>query len=443
MDPAVGSWSTVTLRLTSTFARLRWLAAVAAIVISLVLTSAPASARYADIVLDARTGQVLHEVNADTRTYPASLTKLMTLYLAFEALDRGQITLDQTVPVSAHAAAQSPSKLGLITGERVAFRDLLLGLVTKSANDAAVVVGEALGGTEPKFADLMTEKAHVLGMSDTTFKNASGLPNLRQQTTARDMAKLALALQRDFPQHYHYFGTREFTYKGSVHRNHNNLLGRVEGLDGMKTGFIQASGFNLVASAERNGKRYITVVLGGETPKARDAEVAMLLDQAFAGTLTDGTTRIAALPNQPSKNLALKRDPSKATKTVAAVKSAKPTPVAAKSGSTKVAGAAAAKSTKPANSASLGETLTSWAIQVGAYSRLNAAQDAAAKALSQVRQVAANAEIAVAGGGKALYRARIIGLTQASAQEACRLLKQKGTDCMPMAPSGRNLAAVP
>jgi D-alanyl-D-alanine carboxypeptidase len=422
----------VTLRLTSTFAIFRWPATLVAIFSFFLLISEPASARYADIVLDAHTGQVLHEVNADTRTYPASLTKLMTLYLAFEALDRGQITLDQTVPVSAHAAAQAPSKLGLITGERISYRDLLLGLVTKSANDAAVVVGEALGGTEPKFAELMTEKAHVLGMNDTTFKNASGLPNLRQQTTARDMAKLALALQRDFPQHYHYFSTREFAYKGIVHKNHNNLLGRVEGLDGMKTGFIQASGFNLVASAERNGKRYITVVLGGETPKARDAEVAMLLDQAFAGTLTESTTRIAALPNQPSKNLALKRETTK-TKAVAA---AKPSTTKAKAGTTRVAAASA-------KAASLGETLTSWAIQVGAFSRMNAAQEAAAKALSEVRQVAANAEVAVAGGGKALYRARIIGLTQASAQEACRLLRQKGTDCMPMAPSGRNLAAVP
>ncbi|HTI86428.1 MAG TPA: D-alanyl-D-alanine carboxypeptidase family protein [Alphaproteobacteria bacterium] len=417
----------MTLRLTSTFAIIRWPTALVAIFGFFILFSEPASARYADIVLDAHTGQVLHEVNADTRTYPASLTKLMTLYLAFEALDSGRITLDQTVPVSAHAAAQAPSKLGLITGERIAYRDLLLGLVTKSANDAAVVVGEALGGTEPKFAAIMTEKAHVLGMNDTTFKNASGLPNLRQQTTARDMAKLAIALQRDFPQHYHYFSTREFTYKGLTHKNHNNLLGKVDGLDGMKTGFIQASGFNLVASAERSGRRYIAVVLGGETPKARDKEVAMLLDQAFAGTLNQGTTRVAALPNQPSKNLAAKRETTK-TKTVAAAR-------------TKVTKAkATATAAKPGN---LSETLTSWAIQVGAYSRSNAAHDAAAKALTQVRQIAANAEVAVAGGGKALYRARIIGLTQSTALEACRMLRQKGTDCMAMAPSGGNLAAVP
>ncbi|MGE5537199.1 MAG: D-alanyl-D-alanine carboxypeptidase family protein [Gemmatimonas sp.] len=418
----------MTLRLTSTIAIIRWPAALVAI-FTFLLISEPASARYSDIVIDVRSGQVLHEINADTRNYPASLTKLMTLYLAFEALDRGQITLDETVPVSAHAAAQAPSKLGLVTGERVSYRNLLLGLVTKSANDAAVVVGESLGGTEAKFAVLMTEKAHVLGMTETTFKNASGLPNLRQMTTARDMAKLALALQRDFPQHYHYFGTREFSYKGIVHRNHNNLLGRVEGVDGMKTGFIQASGFNLVASAERNGKRYVTVVMGGESVKARDAEVAALLDQAFAGTLTASATRVAALPNQLSKNVVAKRSGAKTTRTAAA-KPAKPA-------TTKTAAAIPAKGT------SLGDTLTSWAIQVGAYSRQASAQQAASKALSEIRQVASNAEIAVAGGGKALYRARIIGLTQASAQEACRVLRQKGTDCMPMAPSGRNVAAVP
>jgi D-alanyl-D-alanine carboxypeptidase len=392
---------------------------------TLLFAAAPAWARYADIVLDARTGQVLHEVNADVRTYPASLTKLMTLYLAFEAMEAGRLTLDQTVPVSAHAAAQAPSKLGLIPGERIAVRDLILGLVTKSANDAAATLGEALGGSEPKFGDMMTAKAATLGMNDTTFKNASGLPNLRQMTTARDMAKLALALQRDFPQHYHYFSTREFAYRGSVMRNHNNLLGKVEGLDGMKTGFIQASGFNLVASAERNGRRYIAVVLGGETPKSRDTEVAHLLDSAFAGTLTPGATRVAALPNQPSK--ALK---------VAAAKPTKP----AKAPAGKLV---ALSPNGP--SAGLSESISGWAVQVGAYSRQTSARDAAAKAMSQIKQLVANAEVAVIGGGKTLYRARIIGLTESSAQDACRLLRKKGTNCMAIGPAAasNNLAAVP
>ena len=415
----------MTLRRTSTLAFAR-LTGIFTIIIfaGLLLAAAPAWARYADIVLDARTGQVLHETNADVRTYPASLTKLMTLYLAFEALEQGRLTLDQTVPVSAHAAAQAPTKLGLTPGEHIRVRDLLLGLVTKSANDGAVVLGEALGGTEPKFAAMMTAKARALGMSDTTFKNASGLPNLRQMTTARDMARLALALQRDFPQDYHYFSTREFSYKGTVIKNHNNLLGKVDGVDGMKTGFIQASGFNLVASAERNGRRFIAVVLGGETPKARDQEVAALLEHAFAGDLTPGTTPVAALPSQK-------------------IKPAKPV---------KVANAAPAKPMKQVHVAStaaspapnFGETFTNWAIQVGAFSRQVSAHDAATKALDQLAQIVNDAEVAVVGGGKALYRARIVGLTEASAQDACRLLRQKGTDCMAIGPiAGHSLAAAP
>jgi D-alanyl-D-alanine carboxypeptidase len=392
------------------------------------LIAAPAWARYSDIVIDARTGQVLHETNADVRNYPASLTKLMTLYLTFEAIEQGRLTWDQMVPVSAHAAAQAPTKLGLAPGSRIAVQDVVLGLVTKSANDGAVVLGETLGGSEPKFGDIMTAKAHTLGMYDTTFKNASGLPNLRQMTTARDMAKLALALQRDFPQDYHYFSTREFNYKGTVIKNHNNLLGKVEGVDGMKTGFIQASGFNLVASAERNGRRFIAVVLGGETVKVRDQEVSALLEHAFAGDLTPSTTRVAALPN-------VKMAVPKTSKiTAPAPKSlpAKPKTVMTD-----------ASTISPM--ASLGETITNWAIQVGAFARQDAARQAASKAFSQLTQLASEAEVAVVGSSKALYRARIVGLSEASAQEACRLLRQKGTDCVTISPTaaGHSLAAVP
>lgn len=383
------------------------------------LLAAPAWARYSDIVIDARTGQVLHQTNADLRNYPASLTKLMTLYLTFEALEQGRLTLNQMLPVSAHAAAQAPTKLGLAPGSRISVHDLLLGLVTKSANDGAVVLGEALGGTEPKFAVMMTAKAHALGMNETTFKNASGLPNLRQMTTARDMAKLAMALQRDFPQDYHYFSTREFNYKGTVIRNHNNLLGKVDGVDGMKTGFIQASGFNLVASGERNGHRYIAVVLGGETVRVRDQKATALLEHAFAGDLTPGTTRVAALPNVPHKT----------SKVAAAEKPARTKPATAHT----------------STMASLGETITNWAIQVGAFSRQAPAHAAAAKAFNQLTQLVSDAEVAVVGGRKVLYRARIVGLSEATAQEACRLLRQKGTDCMAIGPAttGHSLAAVP
>jgi D-alanyl-D-alanine carboxypeptidase len=424
----MGDRSTVSSLDVSTSAFARRAGVFLSTVLLAFLIAAPAWARYSDIVIDAKTGQVLHETNADLKNYPASLTKLMTLYLTFEAIDQGRLTWDSMLPVSAHAAAQAPTKLGLTPGSRISVQDLVFGLVTKSANDGAVVLGETLGGSEPKFGDVMTAKAHALGMGDTSFKNASGLPNLRQMTTARDMAKLALALQRDFPQDYHYFSTREFNYKGTVIRNHNNLLGKVDGVDGMKTGFIQASGFNLVASAERNGRRYIAVVLGGETVKVRDQEVAALLEHAFAGDLTPGTTRVAALPNVKTTQAKVKVAAAPAPKTLPA----KPTTLAAN-----------ASTISPM--ASLGETITNWAVQVGAFARQDSARDAASKASKQLAQLASDAEVAVVGTGKTLYRARIVGLSEASAQEACRFLRQKGTDCVTIGPAsaGHSLAAVP
>lgn len=410
-------------------------AACAFAALAFVFIAAPAWARYSDIVIDTRTGHVLHQSNADVQNYPASLTKLMTLYLAFEALDRGVLTPNQMATTSAHAASMSPTKLGLKKGERISVRDLILGLVTQSANDAAVVMGETLGGSESHFAEMMTAKARALGMESTTFKNASGLPNRAQKTTARDMAKLALALQRDFPQYYSYFSTRDFVYKGITFHNHNHLLGR-NGVDGMKTGFIQASGFNLVASAEQGGHRYVAVVLGGTTPKARDQEVASLLDRAFAGDLTEGTTRVAALPAKPTTKFAT------AQATPAPKKA--PVKVAKKPAShTLVASAAAAEDT-PAATADIGTTLTNWAIQVGAYSKQASAHQAATRALAQLAQVADDADIAVIGSRKALYRARIVGLTASTAREACKLLKRGGTDCMAIAPSSSSsVAAVP
>lgn len=390
----------------------------------LALAAVPAWARYSDIVIDAHTGRVLHERNADLQNYPASLTKLMTLYLTFEALDRGVLKLDQMAVTSAHAASMSPTKLGLKKGERISIRNLILGLVTQSANDAAVVLGETLGGTEKHFAEMMTAKARALGMSSTTFKNASGLPNRAQKTTARDMAKLALALMRDFPNDYSYFSTRQFVYKGTTFHNHNHLLGR-NGVDGMKTGFIQASGFNLVASAEQGGHRYIAVELGGETPKARDKQVAHLLDQAFAGELTEGKTRVAALPVKETTKFASAKEPTK---------SAKPSHTLI----------ASAETDRIPTAADIGATLTNWAIQVGAYSKQASAHRAATHALSQIAQLVEDAEIAVVGGRKALYRARIVGLTASTAQQACKLLKRTGTDCMAIAPSASSsVAAVP
>src|SRR5215831_12057242 len=233
------------------------------------------------IVIDADTGRVLSETNADAITYPASLTKMMTLYLTFEALNAGQLRLDQYLPVSSEAASKSPTKLHLLPGESVQVHDLILGIVTRSANDAATVLAEGLAGSEPAFAEHMTSKARQLGMTSTVYRNASGLPNPDQYTTARDQAQLALALYRDFPREYRYFATREFYFRGNVIHNHNHLLDWYDGADGIKTGYIGASGYNLAASAVRNGRRLIGVVMGGPSAGTRDREMAALLDRGF------------------------------------------------------------------------------------------------------------------------------------------------------------------
>src|SRR5437660_1620846 len=234
------------------------------------------------IVIDAETGRVLSEMNADAITYPASLTKMMTLYLTFEALNSGRLRLDQYLPVSSEAASKSPTKLHLVPGDSVQVHDLILGIVTKSANDAAAVLAEGLAGSEPAFADRMTARARQLGMTNTVYRNASGLPDPEQRTTARDVAQLALALYHDFPREYRYFATHQFFFRGRLIVTHNHLLDWYDGADGIKTGYIGASGFNLAASAVRNGHRLMGVVMGGVSAGSRDREMAALLDQGFA-----------------------------------------------------------------------------------------------------------------------------------------------------------------
>ena len=236
----------------------------------------------ASIVISAETGTVHHEHNADEIIPPASLTKMMTLYLTFKALKEGRITPNQPLPVSKHAAKQEPSKLGLKPGSNITVRQAILGLVTKSANDAAVALAEALGrGSEENFARLMTQQGRKLGMTSTIFKNASGLPHKQQVTTARDMVILSRALYQHFPEYSKVFKEQKFVYKGTIHPNHNHLLGKVEGLDGIKTGFTCASGFNLAASMVRDNRRIFAVVLGGESRKARDEKMKKLLEATY------------------------------------------------------------------------------------------------------------------------------------------------------------------
>jgi len=244
---------------------------------------------YAALVVDANTGRVLHEANADAQRHPASLTKIMTLYLLFEQLESGKLKLDSRMPVSDHASQQAPSKLGLQPGQEIAVEDAIRALVTKSANDVAVVVAEAIGGDEEAFAKLMTRKARAIGMSRTTYVNASGLPDDDQVTTARDQVTLGRAIQDRFPRYYRYFQTASFTYRGHAMRNHNHLLGRVEGIDGIKTGYTRASGFNLVSSVRRGNRHIVAVVLGGASAGSRDARMRGLIEQYVASAATTRT----------------------------------------------------------------------------------------------------------------------------------------------------------
>ncbi|RDI98408.1 D-alanyl-D-alanine carboxypeptidase [Dyella solisilvae] len=242
---------------------------------------AHAATGYGAIVINEADGQVITAVNPDEQNHPASLAKMMTLYLTFQALEGGKLKLDQELPVSAWAASKAPTKLDLRNGQTISVEDCILGMITKSANDAATVMAEGLGGTEGDFVESMNAQALRLGMSNTHFANASGLPDPNDTTTARDMAKLAMALYHDYPQYSHYFATKEFMFRGRLVRGHNNLMDKYPGMDGLKTGFTNASGFNLASTAVRDGQRIFGVVMGGHTAATRDRLMARLLDDGF------------------------------------------------------------------------------------------------------------------------------------------------------------------
>lgn len=351
---------------------------VAVAIFCLALPSA-SHAKYASFVMEADTGKVLHSVNADTRNYPASLTKMMTLYMLFEALDRGKLKETDRLKVSHRAARQPASHLALRARSTIRVKDAIKALAIKSANDVAVVIAESLGGTERKFARMMTAKAKQIGMNSTVFRNASGLPHRAQMSTARDMAKLGLRLMRDYPHYYHYFSDTKFTYDGRTHKSHNKLLKTYKGVDGIKTGYIRASGFNLVTSAERDGKRVIGVVFGARSAKARNRHMASLLNKGF--------TRLGVVQPVPKK----------------------------------------AKT----------RTATSYAVQVGAFARVKQAYSAAHKALAAAPSYLSDGEIMIAQLKRKkknpLYRARIVGLSKREAYRACRVLKKKARmGCMEM-----------
>ncbi len=376
--------------------------AVAIMVLTILSVSIQAGeAKFASMVIDADTGKVLHQVNPDTRNYPASLTKMMTLYKIFERVDQGKWSMATRIRISARAARQPASRLGLRAGDMITVEEAILSLITKSANDIATAVAEGISGRERDFALKMTATARRLGMRSTTFRNASGLPHRGQMSTARDMARLARALMRDFPHYYHYFSTPSFEFRGATHKNHNKLLKSYPGADGLKTGYIRASGFNLVASAARNGQRVIGIIFGGRSSTMRNRLMVNLLDKGFRLTSGRAGLRItSAAPPAPiaaTAKTALaaepKREAEKSTKTPTASKHA-------------------------------------WGIQVGAFAKQSQARSAAENVASKLPSLMTNGRIAVVPlqkrNGRTLHRARIHGLTQRQAYRACKLLK----DCL-------------
>src|SRR6266851_9867805 len=258
---------------------------------------------YADIVVDDNSGQVLHEINPDSPRHPASLTKIMTLYLLFEQLADKKLGLDSRLPVSAHASAQAPTKLGLKPNDTISVEDAIKGIVTRSANDAAVVIAEAIAGSEREFAALMTHKAQTLGMANTVYVNASGLPADAQITTAREQALLGRAIQEQFPEYFRYFAIPCFQYHGVEISNHNALLREMQGVDGIKTGYTEASGYNLVSSVRRGDRHLVGVVLGGTSNAARDARMRQLIEECIRQASTLRTAPVALEAAPPSTAL--------------------------------------------------------------------------------------------------------------------------------------------
>lgn len=409
------------------------------------VTTADANPRYAAIVIDGHTGRTIFSRSADRPRYPASLTKVMTLYVLFEELEAGNLRMDTRMRVSRRASEQPPSKIGVTAGSTITVNQAIRALVTKSANDVAVVVAEHISGSESRFAQRMTRRARALGMTRTRFMNASGLPNSRQLTTARDMAKLAINIQEDFPQYYGFFSITEFRYNGRRYTNHNNLVGRYRGTTGLKTGYTRASGYNLTATVERGGKYLIGVVLGGRRAATRDRHMREILDRAWGTAVArneTGTSLANALPRPRPGG------PASATLQLA---STAPIPAQPPQGdrtpSTEepLASATLRSTSYPTESAAF--SADTWVIQIGAYAdpalaveRIRDAVDAAPLQLANAVPIT----MPFPNAGSTLYRSRFGGMTRTSARAACQELNRQNISCIAIPPSGwgREMAEV-
>ena len=429
--------------------------------------------KYAGIVIDAKTGKTLYSYKADATRYPASLTKMMTLYMVFEAFADGKLSKSSRIRMSKYAASKQPSKLGIKPGGSLTAEQAVYALVTKSANDVAAAVGEHIGGSESQFAVLMTRKARQLGMSRTTFKNASGLPAKGQVTTARDMARLGIALREHFPEYYKYFSTRSFKYGKHRYGNHNRLLGRVNGVDGIKTGYTRASGFNLVTSVQAKKRSIVGVVLGGRTGKSRNAQMTNMISK-YLGKASRGSKK-QLIASRKSSGFVLASAIELPKKGPVPLFRARGNSVAQAriltAHSVKVASAGASNTQGlPVGTSTVGSTLlgynsdelpvpalrpvndipntdpvvtaavppavnaSGWQIQIGATESkagaiglLNKAQAKAPSALSGTRIYTETVD----KGSSVLHRARFVGFAdKAAAREACRALKRKNFDCL-------------
>ncbi|WP_426314969.1 serine hydrolase [Methylobacterium fujisawaense] len=432
---------------------------------------------YAAMVVDVKSGKTLHAVNEDALRHPASITKVMTLYMLFEQMERGKFALDSELTISAHAAAQAPSKLGLRPGQTITVEDAIKAIVTKSANDVACAIGENIAGSEERFAQMMTAKAHALGMSRTRYANASGLPDPDQLTTARDLTVLAQAIQDRFPRYYRYFQTRSFAFRGRVIGNHNHLLGNVQGVDGIKTGYTRDSGFNLMTAAKSDGRQIVAIVLGGKSGASRDRIMADLvrssLPRAYAGArvapavtevaerarpavvadaVSRTRTQVASADDEDVETTGTTGEPldlspsktttpggtwkpgpqgiPKAAQAYAGGNAQPPFPGASKS----TARVASLERDEPPKAVSGARVVpTAWVIQLGAMDDEGKARSMLSEARAKVGgslSKAAPYTVKVEHGGTTLFRARFSGFAeQDSAQEACSALKRSGFSC--------------
>lgn len=436
-------------------------------------TTIPAIAagdRYAAIVIDANTGKTLFASNADAQRYPASLTKMMTLYMLFEAMQAGRMSKDTRIPVSAYAAARPPTKIGFRPGQSIRAEDAALAMITKSANDVATAVGEYLGGSEERFAQMMTAKARRLGMRNTTFRNASGLPNMAQHSTARDMAILSIALRQHFPNEFSYFSRRSFVFRGQTINGHNRLLGRVEGVDGIKTGYTNASGYNLASSVSLDGRRLVAVVMGGNTGASRDAHMAQLIRKYLPmATRSRKAAPLVAMRNDAPQVVAsvdlpkAKHAPVPVTREAAAVEdfinnesgegdSDQPQVLALAAPTARPAALAAQAAIRPTPKAAVPSAQAQdvdpvttasapaaggWAIQIGSLPSEGQARDMLAKASATAGgtlRAASPYTETFSKGSATFYRARFVGFSsKQAAWDACASLKKKNFGCYAVA----------